>query len=50
MVETLRSLEMEREVGARLGEGELALLKIENQGKLGFGKNFLKQGVKNINF
>ena len=37
MVEMLRSLEMEREVGARLGEGELAVLRIGNQARLSFG-------------
>ena len=37
MVETLRSLEMEREVGGRLEEGELAVLKVENQGSPGLG-------------
>ena len=37
MVETLRSLEMEREVGARLGEGELAVLRVGNQARLSFG-------------
>ena len=41
MVETLRSLEMEREVGGRLGEGELAVLKIENQGSPGLGASVL---------
>jgi len=33
MVETLRSLEMEREVGGRLGEGELAVLAKEEEGE-----------------
>ena len=32
------SLEMEREVGGRLGEGELDVLKIGNQGTPGFGR------------
>ena len=32
------SLEMEREVAGRLGEGELDVLKIENQGTPGFGR------------
>ena len=50
MVETPRSLEMEREVEARLGEGELALLKLRIKEGLALEKKLFEAGCDKYKF